>query len=72
MGKSQYQTFPFLKLPLEIRNEIYRHLLCIKYTMYRSKARVSIKDPFEAAIKTDTLLEPTKIPVSYALAQLFP
>lgn len=47
------ETCPFLRLPLEIRNEIYRYLLCTQYTRRRSKRSVSIQNPSVRKVNAD-------------------
>ena len=70
MDTLKTQVSPFLKLPAEIRNEIYRYLLCTKYTKHLSESQVRIKVPFEEMIKSNILSQTTAIPDPYVLAQL--
>lgn len=58
MEELKSQTVPFLKLPPEIRNQIYRYLLCIKYTKHQSQSQVSIQNPYKEKIRLTPLSKP--------------
>lgn len=50
MKEIKSQTFPFLKLPPEIRNEIYRYLLCMKHNKHLSKSEVIMQNSYKETI----------------------